>query len=486
MRSMPTWLPKPPDVVYNQTVNRRQSFLRHPIYQSVIVTVLALGAYAYLTHYRLGGFRENLLFLLIDGALLAIGYLFWMGFFSQFVLPVLSLSERAKAFQRLFAYLLGERGPAIFIENGEVRSRPEELRRRGAGVILLDTASAGVLRNASAFTRSIGPGIVFTEPSEYLAGTVDLHIQTQRLGPNEAEDPFAARGQDESTEAYDRRQQRRWETSGLTRDGVEVVPVIHVTFRLDSFPGQRGTQFGYNPNAVWSAIASQGINPDEPPDARTRHVPWNWLPVHLASDLWREYLRKFILNELFVFSNSEASQDPASERQTAFETIHEMVALRLTEETVPEMNELGQKTGREQKSREFRILEERGIRVENVTINDLHFPSSVETDLVKQWKATWLDRAEAESKLVDLRRSRQKILGEQEAVLDFAEAASQLLGPKVIQNTSTPELLPDHETSLELLVRGTLNRAVRDQALQTKLTSERAQLAEIVEWIRRQ
>ena len=239
-----------------------------------------------------------------------------MFFFAQFVLPVRTLEERSLVFNRLRTYLSSKHGPAIFIENGEVQHRSQELRRRGAGVIVLDTASAAVLRNATAFTRAIGPGIVFTDQKEYIAGTVDLHSQSRKIGPIDKDtDPFAPQQKDESREAYQRREERRWETSGLTRDGVEVIPVISATFRLDSKPCEGGTMFGYNPNSVWRAIATEGIDPGAPTDARSRRVPWNWLPVYLAADLWREYLRKFTLNELFTQPPNRAGLEPGDPRR---------------------------------------------------------------------------------------------------------------------------------------------------------------------------
>jgi hypothetical protein len=140
--------------------------------------------------------------------------------------------------RRLVKYMLGTGGQAIFIENGIEKKRPGEAGRRGPGVFVLDTASGAVLRNDVAFTRVIGPGLTFTSGSEYLAGAVDLHRQTQpipALGPLGNEDPFASRRREETDEEYQQRQVRRLETSGLTRDGVEVVPNFSVTFRLEGF-----------------------------------------------------------------------------------------------------------------------------------------------------------------------------------------------------------------------------------------------------------
>ena len=460
-------------------------FYRQPRIQALLGLIGGLILYAYLT-YRLGGYEVNLIPIIVDLGLFIAGGLFWMAFFSQFVLPVRSLRERWRAFDRLRNYLLGSHGPAIFIENGEIQQRTHEMRRRGAGVILQDTASASVLRNATAFTRAVGPGIVFTSQSEYIAGTVDLHQQTKQVGPIEGEDPFSERAKDESLEAFQRRQERRWESSAMTRDGVEMIPTISATFKLDSQPGQGGTMFGFNSHSVWRTIANEGIDPNAPVDARSRHVPWNWLPVYLAADLWREYLRKFTLNELFSQPSTQLGMEPGDPRRTVFEWIELLVIKRLTQPKVDNLNEIGRPTGQQIGSREYEILRDRGIRVQDVSIGNLHFPAEVEKEFIKQWKATWLDRAQLEADLVDRQISFEKLAGEEEALLDFAEAASQFLGPIVLENSNMPELLPDINDSLELLVRGNLNQSIRDPEVTPALTTERTHLVELIEWIRRQ
>ena len=103
-------------------------------------------------------------------------------FFSQFVLPVTNTQQRINAAKRLFHYIQGNHGPAFFIENGELRERKLDRVKKGPGVVILDTASAAVLRTPVKFKGAIGPGIAFTEKDDIIAGIVDLHIQTQSVG----------------------------------------------------------------------------------------------------------------------------------------------------------------------------------------------------------------------------------------------------------------------------------------------------------------
>jgi hypothetical protein len=97
-------------------------------------------------------------------------------------------------------------------------------------------------------------------------------------------------------------QARRQMVSGLTRDGNEVVPEIRVTFKLNSQPappGQPGSRFGFSIDAVERAARGEGVNID-PVTSQRNQVAWNQLPGLIAVDLWREYLGKYTLDDLFT------------------------------------------------------------------------------------------------------------------------------------------------------------------------------------------
>jgi hypothetical protein len=409
----------------------------------------------------------------------------WLAFFAQFTLPVRGLVERRKVIDRLLLYLTGGHGPAITIYNGIVKQRSQEARRRGAGVALFDTASAGVFRNAHMFTKVAGPGVVFTEGPEYLAGTVDLHIQGAGIGPREGEDPFAPPQEAETAEEYKDRQKRRFETSGLTRDGVEVVPNISVAFRLESEPGQGKTRFGFNPESVRRAIAGEGVNPDAA-ETDNRRVSWTWLPARLAADLWREYLRKFPLDELFTQAPIPGSLPSPEARKTSYDCILEMIKQRMTSPKVDELDEFGRQLDRQVPSLEYAILEERGIKVLAAGARNLRFPSLVENKLVQQWQATWLQRAQAEAGEIDLLQSQVKNLGQELALKEFALAASQQLGSRLLQQPDSPTPQSGWRETLQSLVEGTLRLTVREGELQPRLTNQRSILVEIIEWVRKQ
>jgi hypothetical protein len=267
--------------------------------------------------FRMGGIRANLLDIFIDLAcVFPLVLLLWMAFFAQFVLPVHTFQDRLKIFQRLIIYLFGAHGPALFIENGNIKEHLGERMRKGPGVLWLDSASAAVTRSAVAIKQTIGPGVHFTNQSEYIAGTVDLHVQSQAIGPKESDKPFAEKRADQPEEEWDQVQDRRKQVSALTRDGIEVIPNISVTFRLNTgYPkeGKPGSRFGYrtgvtkrdkqneerDKEAIRKAILGEGINPVAVLDSPRRRVAWNALPGSLAVDVWREYVAKFTLDQLF-------------------------------------------------------------------------------------------------------------------------------------------------------------------------------------------
>jgi hypothetical protein len=183
-------------------------------------------------------------------------------------------------------------------------------------VLWLDSASAAVTRTAVSIKQTIGPGVHFINSGEFVAGTVDLHIQSQVIGPKETDKPFDPKKDDQPQEVYDQVQDRRKQVSALTRDGIEVIPVISISFRVKTgFPKDRqpGSRFGYrigvrrsdrqneekDKESIRRAILAEGINPNALPDSPRRRVAWNELPAALAVDVWREYAAKFTLDQLF-------------------------------------------------------------------------------------------------------------------------------------------------------------------------------------------
>lgn len=517
--------------------------------------------------YRMGGVRASFFDILIDLVCIFPFLLFlWMAFFAQFVLPVQTSRDRQRIFSRLLTRLSGGHGPALFIENGIIKEHSGERLKRGPGVVWLDSASAAVTRTPVAIRQTLGPGVHFIQANEFIAGTLDLHIQSQSIGPRESDKPFDEKNDRESIEEYNQVQDRRKQVSALTRDGIEIIPRITVNFRVDTgFPrqGQPGSRFGYrrgitkkdrsleqkDKDAIRRAILGEGINPMAEPESPRHRVAWNQLPVALAVDVWREYAAKFTLDELFkpdqvvplpvlqlpepteeeidplsqpirVGANRETVQNifasmlreinlfmarslkaleennedgikkttpawptasPAQkvekaepEKKTALQVINDMVKARLTQAEVDILDDNGMRGQGTIPSAEFKLLQERGLRVLNVSINGLVLNPMIESTIISRWSTTWLKNAKTEKEQIERKRNIIESAAREQAIRQYADMLSRDLVQKKPVGVK--------ETLRTLLMR-TRSIIFNTDQLRRRMTGEEAELEEIIKWI---
>jgi hypothetical protein len=352
-------------------------------------------------------------------------------------------------------------------------------------VIVLDSASAAVLRNPTSFTRAVRPGIVFTRKDEFVVEAVDLRRQTKPqppLGPRDEENPFEPKGQ-ESDDAYAERQARRHETSGLTRDGIEVVPNIMAAFILAGPPRRKGQPYVFNHNSVWKAVTAGRLNSDSKDGTNNgaqnaSQVPLSSLPAYLAADVFREGLRKFTFDELFK---------PLDDGKTAYQRILQLVQARLTQAEFDELDDTGHPTTKKVQSREFQILQERGIRVLGTVVMNPRFLPEIENRMVSQWRATWLQRAQMERIQIEKRRADAALEGKQDALKQFAQIASQRFDGRVFglpAPKNAQEEQAQMQIALERLVQGTLQGAASDSQIYLYLSGGEVNLNNILDWVR--
>jgi hypothetical protein len=449
-------------------MNERAPFYRRPWPQIVMAAFISLGIYL-LAIYELGGWLNNLFDVIWDTLVCFLGFFLWIVFFAQFILPVHSISERFRIFDRVMLYLvehvfgglLGRHGPAIFIENGRILAGENELQKRGPGVIWLDTASAAVLRNATAYTRPVGPGVVFTHNGEYVAGAMDLHPMSQAIGPEGEESPFAPKQGDQPD--FEKIQERRWSTSAMTRDGIEVVATLSVTIRTDDLQNDSKSRFVYNAKAVYNYITT-----NIKPDTNVMEPVWSKLPAQLVVDLWREYLRKYTLSQLFEIPTGQM------ENQNVMQWIEKSINERLSLSEVDELDEFGNRTGRKIPSRENTQLREMGLKA-GASIRGLYFKPEVEDRLVSQWPATWLHNAQRERELIEQQLNVQDKLGQDDARREFAAEASRAF------SRSVPK---DAWSALEMFLQGTLQGVIRHPDLSQWTTGEAREISEMIQWLR--
>ncbi|MCI0550968.1 MAG: hypothetical protein L0287_08430 [Anaerolineae bacterium] len=515
--------------------------------------------------FRMGGIQAGLLDIFIDlVCIFPVLLLLWIAFFAQFVLPVHTFRDRQKIFSRLLTDLFGGHGPALFIENGVIKEHSGERLKNGPGVLWLDSASAAVTRSAVAIRQTIGPGVHFMESGEFIAGTVDLHIQSQLVGPRESDKPFDPKTDAMSDEEFHQVQDRRKQVSALTRDGIEVLPNISVSFRVDTgFPteGQPGSRFGYrtgvtkrakeneakDKEAIRKAILGEGINPNIQPDSPRHRVAWNQLPAALAVDVWREYVAKFTLDELFapdqvvppppvqppqpteeeidllsqplqVGAGRERMQDSMTvmlreinksmdrmikwlegmnkenknqkpmpvasapqhpgksepQKKTALQVINEMIKARLTQAEVGILDDHGVRGEGTIPCSEFRLLQERGLKVRDAGVIGLHLNPQIEETIIKRWSATWLTNARVEKEQIERKRSIIESAGQEEAIRQYAE----WLGNDLVKKKPMGV-----KETLKTLLMSTRTIIFRKDQLRKLMPDGQEELEEIIKWI---
>jgi regulator of protease activity HflC (stomatin/prohibitin superfamily) len=325
---------------------------------------------------------------------------------SQFVLPVGDLQDRLDAFLRLLGHTLGERGPVSFVRDGTAIEAVGERSRRGSGVIIIDYASAVVLRTDTAFTRAVGPGIVFTEPGEWLAEAVDLRRQEYHI---KGSIPIA--GKEHSPESLS--------SMAITRDGIPVSADLSITFMIDPGhllePREGRTAdtppYEVNLDAVERAVYGHVFSSYE-------EVSWEDLPLLLLVDLWREEMKQWSLNALL---ESDRSQIPPLEQITG--AIRAQIVPSMTEAPSADRVETGQE------SRELGILNSRGIRVLDLNVMDLQLPPEIQNERNLQWRESWAGEVQETLREATDRLRKNRELGEVEANLLLSRGiTSTLLG----------------------------------------------------------
>jgi len=303
--------------------------------------------------------------LILDLALAAIALLLMLALASQFVLPVRTWEQRSAAFNRLLGHSVGARGPVVFITEGRARSAHDERDRQGPGVLVVDSASAAVLRTDVQFTRAVGPGVVFTQPGERLAEALDLRRQVRGLG-----------GSPEAAGAPGPGQITSW---ALTQDGIPVATDLRVTFMLDSghvTPPREGriadlAPFEFNSGAAERAVYGRAHADDE-------GVPWTDLPLRLAVELWRDRVKNRPLEELL--SDTPGVTSPLA-------AIQDEILARLTSHAMEGAGD--DRRTRRVINREFELLYLRGVRVLSVSLYGLYLPREVREERMRRWRERW-------------------------------------------------------------------------------------------------
>lgn len=391
-------------------------------------------------------------------------------FFSQFVLPIQNPKHRQEIHNRVIKFESDSRGPILFVKNGRVITHEGETNKRGPGVILLDTASALVMRTDTEIRGAAGPGIRFTGGEEYIAGSVDLRTQWQFIGPLTSDQPFLNPIPISNPKQYNELQNRRQQTAGLTRDGFEISPTISIKFSVkrpaQKTPTESGvtSRYGFDANAVKNAITREVIELGAFDNKRGR-MDWNKLPAHLVVNLWREYVRKFKLEDLFK-----------AEGVSGLQTIEDMINKRVRKADVVVLDDTGLPTGEAMESLEFKQLQARGLEITEVRIHNVLFDPAIEEQTVKNWSAEWAKIAKREEDQLNEREKLIETAARNEAIKRFARLATQ----KFDNPIAPPE---DVFTTLQNLMEPIKETIVLESRANSEMEDELKKLDEIWKWL---
>jgi hypothetical protein len=394
-------------------------------------------------------------------------------FFSQFVLPIQNPKDRRDIALRVSNFETGNRGPALFVKNGRVILHEGEAGRRGAGLIMLDTASALVLRTDTEIKETIGPGIKFTKADEYIAGSVDLRAQWHVIGPLSTDQPSFNPLLISAPKDYDETQSRR-QTIGLTRDGFEVSPTISIKFSVkrpvERQPTDSGvtSYYGFDPAAVRNAITRKVIQLGTSENSKVS-MEWNELPEHLIVNIWREYIRKFKLGDLFIAFDDNGD--------SGLQIIEKMINNRVKQPSVRELDDTGSQTGAWVESLEFKQLKSRGLEIMETRIHNILFDPDMEKQIIQQWSADWMTNAQKEASYLREKEALIETAAREDASKAFARIASQPFRGKTTQS------LQNQFTTLQLLIDPLKKYILIESAANNEMEMELRKLDEIWKWL---
>jgi hypothetical protein len=258
----------------------------------------------------------------------------------------------------------------------------------------------------------------------------------------------------------------------------------------------------------------------------------------MAAELWREYLSKFTLNELFEpnlkplpdvrqpeaprtaaavpptplvmrrgfasrllrsFNNNWEQrlnilmppEEPAPEaelppvqpatapradaaRRTALQIINQMMKARLSQAIVVRLDDCGRLTDAQQVSDEYKKLNERGIAVLGASVSAIYLDPQVESQLLARWTTSWLSNARADRGRIERLDLAYTEQGRHKALLDHALVLGEAL------NKEAP---PAIAAAVKTLLQGTEGEIRANDRLLSRISNELESLQGLEKWL---
>jgi hypothetical protein len=200
--------------------------------------------------------------------------------------------------------------------------------------------------------------------------------------------------------------------------------------------------FVFHPVAAGRAVYGHAYGTRE-------EVPWTRLPLLLVVDVWREQVRMWDLPALL---------DPEVQDSRPLARIEQLILSRLTRPMIQTVDAEG--ILRRSPSREFRILNDRGIRVMQVSISGFVLPDDVRAEKLHRWRESW--SGSVHDAVLDAERlaTEKRRAGERLAQQALAEDLTAGLRVRLAQSD-----VPGRRDTLALLLAEALRLADRREMI---------------------
>ena len=150
-----------------------------------------------------------------------------------------------------------------------------------------------------------------------------------------------------------------------------------------------------------------------------------------------------------------------------------MVKARLTQPEVDILDDNGVRGQGTISSAEYKLLQERGLRVLNTGIFGLRFDPTIEETLIQRWSSSWLINAQIEKDQIARKRNIIESAGQEKAIRQYADLFSRdLLQKKPVGVKET----------LKTLLLRTRTIIFNNDQLRTRLAGKQQELEEIIKW----
>jgi hypothetical protein len=194
-------------------------------------------------------------------------------------------------------------------------------------------------------------------------------------------------------------------------------------------------------------------------------MDWKSIPAHLVVNLWRDYIRKFKLNDLFAQENN------------ALRIIEKMMNARLRQKNVIGLDDNGEPTGEWVRSVEFEQLDARGLEVVEIRIHNVLLDPALEEQTIQNWKAEWLNAAIREQNQLKEMESLAETASREDAVKEFAKVSSAFFRGKPTMPQKSPFKM------LQLLIQPIKDILLTQHSSNPEMEGDLRKLDDLWKWL---